>query len=128
MSATILALDQGTTSSRAILFEEAGNIIAADQQEFTQHFPQSGWVEHDANEIWDTVVTTCKDALKQAGLTASDIAGIGITNQRETVVLWDKSGKPVHNAVVWQDRRTADLCAQLREEGFEEEVTAKTGL
>ena len=124
----ILAIDQGTTSTRAIVFGPKMEILTTAQQEFTQHFPQSGWVEHDADEIWDTVVATCKDALKQAGLTASDIAGIGITNQRETVVLWEKSGKPVHNAVVWQDRRTADLCAQLREQGFEKEVTAKTGL
>ncbi len=124
----ILAIDQGTTSTRAMIFDSDMGITAVAQQEFTQHFPHSGWVEHDANEIWDTVLATCKDALKKADLTASDIAGIGITNQRETVVVWDKSGRPIHNAVVWQDRRTADLCATLRDQGFEEEVTAKTGL
>ncbi len=124
----ILAIDQGTTSTRAMIFDAKMQITAVAQQEFTQHFPHSGWVEHDANEIWDTVVSTCEAALKEAGLSGSDIASIGITNQRETVVVWDKSGAPIHNAVVWQDRRTADFCAKLRDEGFEDEVTAKTGL
>lgn len=124
----ILAIDQGTTSTRAIVFDSQMQIKASAQQEFTQHFPQSGWVEHDAEEIWQTVLSTCRDAVAKARIEANDIAGIGITNQRETVVLFDKSGKPVRNAIVWQDRRTADLCAQLKSEGFEEEVTAKTGL
>lgn len=125
----ILAIDQGTTSTRAILFDAQMQIAARAQQEFTQHFPQSGWVEHDPEEIWQSVVSTCKAALGQAGVGAADVAGIGITNQRETVVIWEKAtGKPVRNAIVWQDRRTASRCAQWRAEGLEEEVTAKTGL
>lgn len=125
----ILAIDQGTTSSRAIILDAQMHPIATVQQEFTQHFPASGWVEHDPEEIWSTVVSTCRDAIAQAGLSARDIAGIGITNQRETTVLWDrKTGKALHNAIVWQDRRTADLCSQLKEAGHEAEVTAKTGL
>ncbi|MEL6823644.1 MAG: FGGY family carbohydrate kinase, partial [Calditrichota bacterium] len=104
----VLTLDQGTTSSRAILFNSAGNIKAMAQQEFQQIFPQPGWVEHDANEIWHTQLTVARDALKKAGCTAEDIAGIGITNQRETTLVWDKdSGKPVYNAIVWQDKRTS---------------------
>ncbi len=125
----ILAIDQGTTSSRAILFDGAMKPISSDQQEFTQHFPASGWVEHDCEEIWESVVATCRGALDKAGLSASDISGIGITNQRETVVLWDKTtGEPVHRAIVWQDRRTSDLCASLRDAGHEAMVQQKTGL
>ncbi|WP_373352831.1 glycerol kinase GlpK [Pseudoroseicyclus sp. CXY001] len=120
---SILALDQGTTSSRAILFgdDRAPGRIA--QKEFRQHFPRSGWVEHDAAEIWETTLATAKEAL--AGETA---AAIGITNQRETVIVWDEDGTPIHNAIVWQDRRTAELCRTLRYEGLEEAVTARTGL
>src|SRR6187402_350989 len=111
----ILALDQGTTSSRAIVFNHDGSIRAVAQREFRQIFPRAGWVEHDPKEIWQTQLDTARDALARAGLTAADIAGIGITNQRETTVLWDrKTGEPVYNAIVWQDRRTADLCTRLK--------------
>ncbi len=125
----ILAIDQGTTSSRAIVLDGEMGVVASAQQEFTQHFPASGWVEHDAGDLWSTVLETCRDALKKAGVAASGIAGIGITNQRETTVVWDReTGRAVHNAIVWQDRRTADFCRQLREAGHEAEVTAITGL
>ena len=116
----ILAIDQGTTSSRAIVFDAGMSIAAAAQQEFPQHYPASGWVEHDPEDLWRTTVDTCRAALKKAGLSASDIAAIGITNQRETTVVWDRSnGKPVHNAIVWQDRRTADFCRRLKADGHE---------
>ena len=129
MTSHILAIDQGTTSSRAIVFDGNMQIVAAGQKEFTQHYPASGWVEHDPEEIWSTVVSTCKQALKKAKLTASDIAAIGITNQRETVIIWDKAtGKPIHNAIVWQDRRTAPLCLKLKKAGKEATFTRKTGL
>ncbi|WP_420395758.1 glycerol kinase GlpK [Nioella sp.] len=125
----ILAIDQGTTSSRAIVFDGDMKIKATAQQEFTQHFPASGWVEHDPEDIWTTVVDTCRAALDKAGLSAAEIAGIGITNQRETTLLWDRTtGAPLHNAIVWQDRRTADRCAALREAGHEAMVQDKTGL
>ncbi len=125
----ILAIDQGTTSSRAILFDAAMQVVSVAQQEFRQIYPASGWVEHDPEEIWDTTLSTCRAAMEQAGVTARDIAGIGITNQRETTVIWDRvTGKPVHNAIVWQDRRTADLCARLRADGHGEMITARTGL
>ncbi len=125
----ILAIDQGTTSSRAIVLDGEMGVVASAQQEFTQHFPASGWVEHDAGDLWSTVLETCRDALKKAGVAASDIAGIGITNQRETTVVWDReTGRAVHNAIVWQDRRTADFCREMREAGHEAEVTAITGL
>jgi glycerol kinase len=125
----ILAIDQGTTSSRAIVFDGDMKIKATAQQEFTQHFPASGWVEHDPEDIWTTVVGTCREALKKAGLSAAEIAGIGITNQRETTLLWDRTtGAPLHKAIVWQDRRTADRCASLREAGHEAMVQDKTGL
>ena len=125
----IMALDQGTTSSRAIIFNRKGQIISQAQQEFTQIYPQPGWVEHDADEIFETQLKVAKDALKLAGLTAAEIMGIGITNQRETAVIWDKTtGKPIHNAIVWQCRRTAPHCDQLREEGFDKTIKAKTGL
>src|SRR5215510_1144584 len=125
----ILALDQGTTSSRAIVFNQDGSIRAVAQQEFQQIFPQAGWVEHDANEIWKTQIETARAALAKAGLKAADIAGIGITNQRETTVVWDrKTGEPIHHAIVWQDRRTAKFCDELRAEGFDKVIREKTGL
>jgi len=121
----ILAIDQGTTSSRAIVFDGDLRPKASAQREFAQHYPRSGWVEHDAGEIWDTVLATCREALDKGGA----VAGIGITNQRETVVLWDReSGEAVHNAVVWQDRRTSELCARLKADGHEAMVQDKTGL
>src|SRR5688572_32107940 len=114
MSRFVLALDQGTTSSRSILFDRAGSIAAVAQREFTQHFPQPGWVEHDPNEIWATQAATIAEALAKAGASAQDLAAVGITNQRETTLLWDRaSGEPVARAIVWQDRRTADLCERL---------------
>ncbi|TYL20013.1 glycerol kinase, partial [Streptococcus pyogenes] len=120
MSGYVLAIDQGTTSSRAIVFDGAMKTVGTGQQEFTQHFPASGWVEHDPEEIWASVVATVKMSLKKAGRRAAEIAAIGITNQRETVVIWDKAtGKPIHNAIVWRDRRTAPLCARLRKRGLE---------
>ena len=125
----ILAIDQGTTSSRAIVFDERLAVAGMAQREFRQIFPKPGWVEHDAEEILAGVVATCRAALRKAGVTASDLAGIGITNQRETIVVWDrKTGKPIHNAIVWQDRRTADRCAALRDAGHEPAIAAKTGL
>jgi len=125
----ILAIDQGTTSSRAIIFDQSLTPIASAQEEFTQHFPHSGWVEHDPEDIWSSTAGTCRAAIERAGLGPSDIAAIGITNQRETVVVWDRAtGKPVHNAIVWQDRRTSDLCARLKAEGHEAMVRQKTGL
>ena len=125
----ILAIDQGTTSSRAIIFGPDQSIVTIAQREFTQHFPKSGWVEHDAEEIWESVVTVCREALAKSGLSTADIAGIGITNQRETTLVWDReTGKPIHNAIVWQDRRTADYCASLKDAGHEAEVTGRSGL
>ena len=107
----ILALDQGTTSSRSLVFDAAGRVVAMAQQEFTQHFPQPGWVEHNPEEILSSQMATAREAVASAGLTMADIAAIGITNQRETTVVWDRAtGKAIHNAIVWQDRRTADLC------------------
>ena len=129
MSGFVLAIDQGTTSSRAIVFDPAMKIVAMGQKEFPQHFPASGWVEHDPEDIWESVVSTCKTALKKAGKTATEISAIGITNQRETVVIWDRAtGKPIHNAIVWQDRRTAPLCAKLKKHRLEPRFTRKTGL
>jgi len=125
----ILALDQGTTSSRAIVFGHDGSMLAVAQQEFTQIFPQSGWVEHDPREIWDTQLKTARDALKKAGLKAADIAAIGITNQRETAVLWDrKTGEPIGNAIVWQDRRTSKFCDELKAAGHGEIIQQRNGL
>jgi glycerol kinase len=125
----ILALDQGTTSTRAIVFDAALTPRASAQAEFPQHFPRSGWVEHDAEDLWRTSVETMRAALGRAGLTARDIAGIGITNQRETVVVWERAtGRPIHRAIVWQDRRTAEICARLAAAGREPLVTARTGL
>ena len=129
MTSFILAIDQGTTSSRAIVFNQRCEIVATGQQEFPQHFPDSGWVEHDPEDIWATTVTTCQNAIKQANINPRQIAAIGITNQRETTVIWDKAtGQPVYNAIVWQDRRTAPVCARLRAEGHEAAITARTGL
>ena len=130
MSATfILAMDQGTTSSRAIIFDADYSVVAQAQQEFTQHFPDSGWVEHNAADIWHTSLDTARTALKEAGIEPQQIAGIGITNQRETTLLWDRhSGEPIYNAIVWQDRRTADYCNQLKQQGHEAMVSNKTGL
>ena len=125
----ILAIDQGTTSSRAILFDGDMRIAAVAQEEFPQHFPASGWVEHDPADLWSTTAGTCREAIERAGIGPDEIAAIGITNQRETVVVWDReTGKPAHNAIVWQDRRTADICARLKAEGHEPMVTARTGL
>ncbi|MGB3554359.1 MAG: glycerol kinase GlpK [Jannaschia sp.] len=125
----ILAIDQGTTSSRAILFDGDMKIAATVQEEFAQHFPESGWVEHDAADLWDSVARTCRKVVAEAGLGASDIAAIGITNQRETTLVWDRrTGEPVHRAIVWQDRRTAAFCREMREAGHEATVTARTGL
>ena len=129
MTSQILAIDQGTTSSRAILFGESREIVATGQQEFAQHFPAPGWVEHDPEDLWSSTVATCREAIERAGTGAARIAAIGITNQRETTIVWDQaSGRAVHNAIVWQDRRTAATCARLRDEGHEPGVTEKTGL
>ncbi len=129
MKKFILAIDQGTTSSRAILFDHAGQPHGVAQQEFRQIFPHPGWVEHDANEIWQSQLAVIRQVLRENDVSAADIAAIGITNQRETTVLWDKNtGKPVHRAIVWQDRRTADHCALLKRKGHEKKFREKTGL
>ncbi|WP_218014863.1 glycerol kinase GlpK [Teichococcus rhizosphaerae] len=130
MQGAILALDQGTTSTRAILFRPPGlRPLAVAQEEFPQHYPAPGWVEHDAEDLWRTALSTLRGALAKAGLAASDVAALGIANQRETVVIWDRAtGRPIHNAIVWQDRRTARRCADLRHEGHGEAVSASTGL
>ena len=129
MKKYIIALDQGTTSSRAIIFNHAGKVISVAQKEFTQHYPQPGWVEHDPMEIWSTQAGVTVEAISKARISAADIAAIGITNQRETTVVWErKTGKPIYNAIVWQDRRTADLCDELKNKGLAETIRAKTGL
>ncbi len=129
MSQYILSFDQGTTSSRAIVFDKKGSIISVAQKEFTQIFPKPGWVEHDANEIWSTQLGVAAEAITKAGLTVKDMAAIGITNQRETTVVWEKStGLPIHNAIVWQDRRTAEFCDGLRANGMAKKIQEKTGL
>jgi len=129
MANYILSLDQGTTSSRAIIFDKTGSIVATAQKEFTQIFPQPGWVEHDANEIWSTQLGVATEAILKAGLTIKDIAAIGITNQRETTVVWDRNThQPVYNAIVWQDRRTAEYCDKLKKDGHAERIQSKTGL
>jgi glycerol kinase len=129
MSQYLLALDQGTTSSRALIIDHSGKVVAVAQKEFTQHFPQPGWVEHDANEIWASQLGVAADAVGRAGIGVKDIAAIGITNQRETAVVWDrKSGEPIFHAIVWQDRRTAGICDQMKADGLEPMVTEKTGL
>ena len=125
----VLAIDQGTTSTRCILFDETTKPVATAQKEFPQHYPNPGWVEHDPEDIWRDTVETMRGAVAQAKVDIADIAAIGITNQRETVVVWDRAtGKPVHNAIVWQDRRTADFCAKLKADGAEPMITEKTGL
>ena len=129
MSDYILALDQGTTSSRAILFDHAGSACATAQLKFTQHYPQPGWVEHDPLDIWRTQLAVARDAMAQAGASASQLAAIGIANQRETTLLWERSsGRPLHNAIVWQDRRTARFCDELKAEGFDQVILQRTGL
>ena len=123
----ILAIDQGTTSTRAIVFDEKMNAVASAQEEFPQHFPDSGWVEHDPADLWATTTATCRSAIEKSG--GAEIAAIGITNQRETTLVWDRNtGKPIYNAIVWQDRRTSALCNALKADGFEETVTELTGL
>ncbi|MEL6269678.1 MAG: glycerol kinase GlpK, partial [Chloroflexota bacterium] len=125
----ILALDQGTTSSRAILFNHDGQIVGSEQQEFTQHYPKAGWVEHDANEIWDSQLAVAQAVMKNNSVTADQIAAIGITNQRETTIIWDReTGEPIHHAIVWQDRRTAKMADDLKAEGFDKTIHDKTGL
>lgn len=129
MSHYVIAIDQGTTSTRSIIFNQQLKIVASAQEEFPQHYPQSGWVEHDPQDLLDTTLRTLKAVLAKAELSANQIEAIGITNQRETVVVWDKkTGKPVYNAIVWQDRRTADFCQQLKTEGKQALIQAKTGL
>jgi glycerol kinase len=125
----VLAIDQGTTSTRAIIFDDAARPVATSQCEFEQHYPDLGWVEHDAEDIWRDTVKVAREAIERSGVGAAAIAGIGITNQRETVVVWEReSGKPIHRAIVWQDRRTARLCAELKADGAEPDVRARTGL
>ncbi len=125
----LLAIDQGTTSSRTILFDRAGRRVATAQREFAQHFPHDGWVEHDPEAIWESVIETCREVIQRAGTDVARIAGIGITNQRETTLLWDRAtGKPLYNAIVWQDRRTADACRGLRDAGHLDLVQSRTGL
>ena len=125
----VLAIDQGTTSTRAIVFDAQFRVRGTGQQEFPQHFPDSGWVEHDPVDLWQTTLATARAAIERSGVAASTIAAIGITNQRETTIVWDRAtGEPVHRAIVWQDRRTADRCAQLRADGLEAIVSARTGL
>jgi glycerol kinase len=128
MAEYVLALDQGTSSSRAILFDHHGEPIAVAQEPFEQIYPQSGWVEHDASDIWHTQITTAHDVLRKAGASTADVAAIGITNQRETTVIWDRDGHPIHNAIVWQDRRTSAACEELRERGLEPFFRERTGL
>ena len=129
MSRFVMALDQGTTSSRAILFDRDGAVVAADQHEFPQHFPKPGWVEHDPEEIWDSQLRAARGALRAAGVTGQDVAAIGITNQRETALVWEReSGESVYPAIVWQSRQTASICDALRARGLEDEVRARTGL
>lgn len=129
MESFILSLDQGTTSSRAIIFNKNGNVVSIAQKEFQQHYPSPGWVEHDPLEIWSTQLGVATEAVSKAGLSPSQIAGIGISNQRETTIVWDRNtGKPIFNAIVWQDRRTAAYCDQLKKDGYEDRIRQKTGL
>ena len=129
MSKYVMALDAGTTSNRCILFNEKGEIVSLAQKEFTQYFPKSGWVEHDAAEIWLTQYSVASEALAKADAKAEDIAAIGITNQRETTIVWDKeTGEPIYHAIVWQDRRTADYCESLVSKGLTDTYRQKTGL
>src|SRR5690606_36843382 len=125
----LMALDQGTTSSRAIIFDKKGQIVSVAQKEFKQFFPQQGWVEHDANEIWTSQSSVMIEALVNKDVRADQIAAIGITNQRETTIVWDrKTGKPIHKPIVWQDRRTATFCNELKERGLSEKIASNTGL
>jgi len=129
LSRYILALDQGTTSSRALLFDHAGAVVAVDQYEFAQSFPQPGWVEHDPLEIWESQLRAARGVMEKAGAQASDLAGVGITNQRETAVVWERdSGRPIHPAIVWQSRQSMAICEDLRQRGLEAEVRRRTGL
>ena len=129
MKKYILSFDQGTTNSRAILFDKAGSIVATAQQEFTQIFPQSGWVEHDAMEIWGTQSGVARQVLEETGTRPDEVAAIGITNQRETTVVWDKNtGRPVYNAIVWQCRRTAPICDELKAKGWTDKIRERTRL
>ena len=129
MKKYIIALDQGTTSSRAIIFDKNMNIVAKSQREFSQIFPEPGWVEHNPMEIWASQRSVLTEVVAKSGISLKDVAGIGITNQRETVVIWDKNtGEPVYNAIVWQCRRTAEICEQLKNKGLEEYVKDNTGL
>ena len=129
MGKYVMALDAGTTSNRCILFDKSGKIISIAQKEFTQYFPQPGWVEHDADEIWSTQLGVAVEAMSKVGASAEDIAAIGITNQRETAIVWDKkTGEPVCRAIVWQCRRTAAYCDQLKEQGYTDMIREKTGL
>jgi glycerol kinase len=129
MAQYVLSLDQGTTSSRAMLFDHSGKIAGIAQHEFTQHFPKTGWVEHDPMDILTTQLNSAVEVLARARIRPRDVVALGITNQRETTLVWDReTGTPVYNAIVWQDRRTADFCAQLRKDGSEEQIRRKTGL
>ena len=129
MAKYVMALDSGTTSNRCILFDENGRIRSVAQKEFIQHFPKPGWVEHDAGEIWSTQLSVAREAMNQIEATAEDIAAIGITNQRETTIVWDKNtGQPVYHAIVWQCRRTSEYCDSLKARGLEEKIRQKTGL
>lgn len=129
MAKYIMALDAGTTSNRCILFDKQGHIVSMAQKEFNQYFPKPGWVEHDANEIWSTQLGVAVEAMQKAGASAADIAAIGITNQRETVVVWDKkTGEPVYHAIVWQCRRTSAYCDELKRQGLAGMIREKTGL
>ena len=124
----IMALDQGTTSSRAIIFDEIGGIVTVEAKEFQQIYPKPGWVEHDPSEIWESQLTVARQVIQKSGISPSDIIGIGITNQRETTIVWDRKGKPVYNAIVWQCRRTAPYCDELKEKGWDKRLKDKTGL
>jgi glycerol kinase len=129
MQKYILSLDAGTTSNRAILFNHSGEIVASAQQEFEQIYPQSGWVEHNPETIWQTQLKVAREVIQNAGISAGQIAGIGITNQRETTIVWNReTAEPIYNAIVWQDRRTAGFCDELKEKGLEKMVADKTGL
>src|SRR4051794_11852150 len=129
MADRLIALDQGTTSTRAILFDAALNVLAIEQREFPQHFPRSGWVEHDPEDLFATSVNVIRSLLDKSGMRAGDIAALGITNQRETTIVWERAtGRAIHHAIVWQDRPTAPICATLRDEGLEPTVAAATGL
>lgn len=129
MAEYVMALDAGTTSNRCILFDHGGKICSVAQKEFTQIFPKAGWVEHDAGEIWSTQLGVAVEAMAKVGASAKDIAAIGITNQRETTIVWDKeTGEPVYNAIVWQCRRTSGYCDSLKEKGLVDKIRSKTGL